>query len=559
MKIRNILFTIASVAVLSLVSCEQVQIDAPGDYPFSDDGAGAEEMTFAVKCPAGMTISSYDCVSVFSMAEPDSNRMFSFVSFNGTEAVFKGNARKSDTYCVVYPFSASNSVSAVDNDGMQCSINATLPETQNEGYNSDVYVAMADSASLKFYPTCTTVRVPLVKPAADTTKAVAVSVSGLAGESLAGPMKIAMCKGAAPMSVRTTGTNATPRTFYTDLTICSDTSYVSMSVPPQTFSQGYKIEVILDDWSSRAATEIHEAASILVSGNTTLKSFVYEPKFYVDFESTVHPDFGSYKLEFDDETMTGRVWFFTSSVPARLFYGRVNVTKVTIPSFITALGESSFQGMTGLTEFVFEPGSRCTEFGLNALQGNTALQSIVIPNSVVTLGVSCMQGLRGLTSITFEQPCNVETFSQNCLYNCISLPSIVIPASVKTMGNSCLKVADGTKLTSFTIEEGSQLELMDGQSLEGHNLIGTISFPPSIKTITNPNGSTKNCSPKLTIIVPLETPPTFTGKFGNGTAQILAIKVPKGSIPAYEAATEPGGASGTGWSRYVGKYVEIEE
>ncbi len=334
-----------------------------------------------------------------------------------------------------------------------------------------------------------------------------------------------------------------------------------MSVPPQTFSQGYKIEVILDDWSSRAATEIHEAASILVSGNTTLKSFVYEPKFYVDFESKVHPDFGSYKLEFDDETMKGRVWFFTSSVPARLFYGRVNVTKVTIPSFITALGESSFQGMTGLTEFVFEPGSNCTEFGLNALQGNTALDSIVIPNSVVTLGVSCMQGLRGLKNITFEQPSHVETFSQNCLYNCISLTSIVIPASVKTLGNSCLKVDAtlGTALTSFSIEEGSQLELMDGQCIEGHNLIGTIPIPPSIKTITNPNGSTKNCSPKLTIIVPLATPPTFTGKFANGVNQIQAIKVPKGSIPAYEAATEPGGAAGTGWSRYVNRYVEIEE
>lgn len=542
-------------AALAFAACSQIEPTVPGDYPLPPAGT-SEETTVTVTAPEGFSFAPDDCISVFAMNEPDSNRVFRLSSVDGQVAKFVGTAMKASTYCVIYPYSDSNAVTGTDNDGEQCSIVTSVPALEDPAVDGNVYVALSDSLHLTLYPTCAKLDVPLYKPSTEATKAVSVSVVGLGGESLSGPMSVVMHKGAAPVFVKAVGNN-NPKTVVKDLEIDENTKHVSMTVAPQTLASGYKIEVTLEDGVSKASTEINEAITIGGSGVAQLKPFVYEPKFYVDFVCDARPDFGSYKLDFDEATMTGRVWFFSNSVPDALFKGRVHVLKVTIPSFITALGNESFRAMTNLTEITFEEGSQCTTFGPNCLREDTKLKTITVPKSVTILGNACMQGCRGLESIVFEAGSQCETFDNNCLYNAYALKAIEIPASVKRLGNSCLKTDGTTVLKSLTFAEGSVLESMEGTCIEGHNLIGTIRLPESIKTIANPNGTTKSLNPKLTIYCPCKVPPTFTGKWTNGVAQVQAIYVPKGTVALYESTLEPSGAAGSGWARYKGKFKEM--
>ena len=560
-KFKSLIFAV--VIVSAAVSCQE-QVN-PAEYIVPEDAyempavdSTGTAVSLSIACPDGLVFSAPDSISVFSMAQPDVHNVFKFVSQAEGKAVFEGVAVKSATYCVVYPWDAANKIGFVDGGGQMCSVTASVPQEQAATGNPNVYVALADSSSLHFYPTLAKVKIPLFKPAADTTKGVGVSVVGLAGESLSGPMSVTIHKGAAPSAVSAAATGSRTRYKADEINMCSDTSYVEMFVAPQTLTTGYKISVTLEDGHTQAVKDIADPVSIPSNVLTELKAFEYAAQYYADFKfaTDVRPDFGGYKLDFNEADSTGRVWFFTTELPAELFKNRVNVTKVIIPSFITGLGTSSMQGMTGLKEIVFEPGSKCEYFGLNSIQGATALESITIPKSVVTLGQSCLQGAVNLTSVKFEEGTKCEMFGQNCFYNVKSLQSLEVPATVKELGPYCLQ--NMLALNNLTFAEGSQLETMNTLCIEGDNLIGTLRIPGTVKTIVNPCGSTKNYSPKLTIYCYCETPPEFNGKFCNGVNQILHIYVPKGTIDAYKNAKDSTGAAGTGWSRYAAKFVEME-
>ena len=553
--------TLIAASLFALASCmEQVSLSdyiVPEDayeMPVIDTVGTAVSLTIA--CPDGLIFTAPDSISVFSMAAPDSHKVFKFVSQADGKAVFAGNAIKSASYCVVYPWNAANKIGFVDGGGQMCSVTAFVDQTAGE--NDNVYAALADTASLRFYPTLATVRIPLYKPSADTTKGVGVSVVGLSGESLCGPMEVVLHNGAAPSAIKAASTGSRARFKAAEIKMCDDTSYVMMQVAPQTLATGYKIAVTMEDGQTQAVKDIADPVSIVAGSITKLKACEYAAEFYADFKFAldVAPDFGGYKLDFNPADSTGRIWFFTTELPAEIFKSRTNITRVTLPSFITGLGESSMQGMTGLKEIVFEAGSQCEYFGKNSIQGATALEHITIPKSVKTLGQSCLQGAVALQSVSFEEGSKCELFGQNCFYNVNTLKSLTVPKSVKELGPYCLQ--NMLALTSLTFEEGSQLETMSEKCMEGDNLIGTLKIPASVVRIVNPCGTTKNYSPKLTIYCYCQTPPDFDGKFCNGVNQIQAIYIPKGSLTAYSVAKDSTGADGTGWSRYAAKFVEME-
>ena len=83
---------------------------------------------------------------------------------------------------------------------------------------------------------------------------------------------------------------------------------------------------------------------------------------------------------------------------------------VTIPSGVTTLGSSCFNGCTGLT-------------------------SIAIPSSVTTLESGCFSGCTGLTNITI--PSGVTSLPSACYYNCTGLTNVTIPSSVTSLESSC--------------------------------------------------------------------------------------------------------------------------
>ena len=120
------------------------------------------------------------------------------------------------------------------------------------------------------------------------------------------------------------------------------------------------------------------------------------------------------------------------------------LTKYTIPSGITKIGEYAFQDCENLTSITIPYG--VTTIGKGAFSRCSNLRSITIPNSVTTIeeGAFFYCGLTSITipsSVTKIEPCAFE-----CCYN---LTSINIPNGVREI--KCSTFASCTNLRSVTI------------------------------------------------------------------------------------------------------------
>lgn len=118
---------------------------------------------------------------------------------------------------------------------------------------------------------------------------------------------------------------------------------------------------------------------------------------------------------------------------------------VTIPSGVTSLGTSCFNGCTGLTSVIIPSG--VTSLGNYCFYNCSGLTSVTIPSSVTSLGTHCFDNCYNLTSIII--PSSVTSLGSYCFYACGGLTNVTIPSSVTSLGRDCFDSCFG--LTSVTI------------------------------------------------------------------------------------------------------------
>ena len=105
------------------------------------------------------------------------------------------------------------------------------------------------------------------------------------------------------------------------------------------------------------------------------------------------------------------------------FFGRDDLTSVTIPDSVTSIEEGAFYGCSGLT-------------------------SVTIPDSVTSIGERAFSGCRSLTSVTI--PDGVTSIGDYAFYGCSGLTSVTIGNSVTSIGYDAFR--DCSSLTSVTFE-----------------------------------------------------------------------------------------------------------
>lgn len=154
-----------------------------------------------------------------------------------------------------------------------------------------------------------------------------------------------------------------------------------------------------------------------------------------------------------------------------------NGGNVVIPDNVNRIGNSAFQGCTGLTSITI-PNS-VTSIGSSAFQGCRYLESVIIPDSVKSIGSSAFLGCKYLASVTIGD--GVTDIGNKAFYRCMVLTSITIPDNVTNIGDWAFE--DCTGLTSVAI--GNSVERIGDGVFYSCTRLTSVNIPNSVTSIGN--------------------------------------------------------------------------
>ena len=161
-----------------------------------------------------------------------------------------------------------------------------------------------------------------------------------------------------------------------------------------------------------------------------------------------------------------------TTIGNKVFSGCKGLKNITISEGVKTIGEKAFYNCEGLTSIEIN----CDTIG-NWFSKNKSIESIVLGGNVKTIGENAFSNCTGLTNITI--PNSVTTIGEKAFYNCTGLKNITIPESVTTIGN---KVFSGCKgLKNITISEG--VTTIGNEVFYNCEGLTDITIPNSVTTI----------------------------------------------------------------------------
>ncbi len=231
-----------------------------------------------------------------------------------------------------------------------------------------------------------------------------------------------------------------------------------------------------------------------------------------------------------------------TSIGGAAFGACIGLTSITIPESVTRIGKDALWLCKGLTSIVVEKGNSVydSRYGCNALietASNTLIKGCVntiIPEGVTSIGNSAFDGCTGLASITI--PKSVTSIGNGVFRNCTNLTSIIVEDgnSVYDSRNDCnalIETASNTLIkgcVNTIIPEG--VTSIGNSAFDGCTGLTAITIPESVTSIGG--GAFWGCNSLSIIKVGLKTPIEIPSDCFFGLKN-TTLCVPQGCQAAY--------------------------
>ncbi|MDD2574953.1 MAG: InlB B-repeat-containing protein [Acholeplasmataceae bacterium] len=119
----------------------------------------------------------------------------------------------------------------------------------------------------------------------------------------------------------------------------------------------------------------------------------------------------------------------------------------------------------------------------SAFSNRNDIISIYVPSSVKTIGNKAFNNLTSLTTFTVEEKSQLTSIGDDAFNNAKSLVSFTLPRSVTTIGVRAFQ--DTLALSSFIFESDSQLEFINDDMFNNAQSLTSITLPVGITSIGN--------------------------------------------------------------------------
>ena len=169
-------------------------------------------------------------------------------------------------------------------------------------------------------------------------------------------------------------------------------------------------------------------------------------------------------------------------------YENTEVTKVTIPDSITAIGRSTFFGCTSLKEYAVDSGNEAFKAQDGCLMSGDGIKFLGLPTGLKKTEFTVPDGVRALGPSAFavckelkkiNLPDTLELIDFYCFAECESLNNVVLPE--KTADLEMFAFTGCTSLTDITFPEG--LTEIGAGAFFSCTSLKEVTFPKSLTTI----------------------------------------------------------------------------
>ena len=218
----------------------------------------------------------------------------------------------------------------------------------------------------------------------------------------------------------------------------------------------------------------------------------------------------------------------------RLYLNNAEVTQLTIPAGVTAVGDYTFPDCYYLTSLTIPEG--VTSIGHGAFSGCTGLSSLVFPQSLLSIGNEAFVFCNGLAEVTF--PGSTLSVGKDAFSGCLDLKAVHIrdlaswcQTDFANFNSNPLFYAqhlyyNGEEITKLIIPEGTTS--VGDHAFVGYARLGSVEFASSVTSIGV--GAFSGCtSLSPTVVLPDNLDHIGENAFANCTG-LYYITLPSGLV-----------------------------